>query len=504
MTNVTITENQNLGNGQGGGMMLAASQGTLDNMTITNNTAQGSHGGGIWTNNSGGDGNHSEGWTMKNSTISGNHSDWFGGGILSGWSHPNLINCTISGNTSNWGGGGIMGLGSGFSLKESMVSDNFSFGDGGGIFVWGPLDVEAPIIEDCIVTGNSTGSDGGGISLQDNVDAIITRTSIVDNHAAEYIGGIDITSTFATLNNVTVSGNTSWGGGVGLSDAYVDITNSIVWDNTGFEIWVYSGSATVTYSDIEGGFDGEGNIDADPLFTDVDNGDYTLQGNSPCKNTGTADTDGDGNEDITDYSGTAPDMGAYEFYLAVTGLQYTFENASVILDWDPIVNAGYYKIERSTDADFTTDVVPSYLQTNMHTDNDLEWDTEYFYRVAAYVSGLWADYSNVVSVTLEYVNISRANDIPTVYKVHQNHPNPFNPVTSLNYDLPEDGLVNITVYDMMGRVIKNLVNIHQNAGYKSIQWNATNNAGQPVSAGLYLYTIQANEFTQTKKMVLLK
>jgi flagellar hook assembly protein FlgD len=57
---------------------------------------------------------------------------------------------------------------------------------------------------------------------------------------------------------------------------------------------------------------------------------------------------------------------------------------------------------------------------------------------------------------------------------------------------------------MMGRVVNNLVSSQQNAGYRFTQWNATNNEGQPVSAGLYLYTIQAGEFRQTKKMVLLK
>ena len=94
--------------------------------------------------------------------------------------------------------------------------------------------------------------------------------------------------------------------------------------------------------------------------------------------------------------------------------------------------------------------------------------------------------------------------IPTMYALHQNYPNPFNPITSLQYDLPEDGLVNITIYDMMGRIVKTLVNGSQTAGYKSIQWNATNDLGQPVSAGMYIYTIQAGEFRQTRKMVLLK
>jgi hypothetical protein len=94
--------------------------------------------------------------------------------------------------------------------------------------------------------------------------------------------------------------------------------------------------------------------------------------------------------------------------------------------------------------------------------------------------------------------------LPITYKLYNAYPNPFNPRTTLHYDLPEDGFVNITIYDMMGRVVSNLVSSQQNAGYKSIQWNATNNIGEPVSAGLYLYTIQAGKFRQTKKMVLLK
>ena len=85
-----------------------------------------------------------------------------------------------------------------------------------------------------------------------------------------------------------------------------------------------------------------------------------------------------------------------------------------------------------------------------------------------------------------------------------NYPNPFNPVTKLRYDLPEDSYVRVTVYDMLGNVVNNLVNDNQNSGYKSVQWNSTNNQGQPVSAGVYLYSIEAGDFRQTKKMILLK
>ena len=93
---------------------------------------------------------------------------------------------------------------------------------------------------------------------------------------------------------------------------------------------------------------------------------------------------------------------------------------------------------------------------------------------------------------------------PNVFALHHNYPNPFNPFTTVRYDLPEDAMVNITIYNMMGRQVRTLISRHQSAGYQSVQWNATNDARSPVSAGIYLYIIQAGEFRQNKKMVLLK
>ena len=94
--------------------------------------------------------------------------------------------------------------------------------------------------------------------------------------------------------------------------------------------------------------------------------------------------------------------------------------------------------------------------------------------------------------------------IPLSFRLHQNYPNPFNPITTVRYELPEDSFVDVTVYDMLGNVVNNLINTNQSSGYKSIQWDATNNQGEPVSAGVYLYKIQAGNFVDTKKMILLK
>ena len=121
--------------------------------------------------------------------------------------------------------------------------------------------------------------------------------------------------------------------------------------------------------------------------------------------------------------------------------------------------------------------------------------------------------SNFIQTELEidYIRIyeqitleNKLNTLPLQFKNYQNFPNPFNPSTILKYDLLKDSFVDITVYDMLGNVVNNLVNKSQNSGSHSVQWDATNNQGESVSAGVYLYKIQAGEFSQTKKMILLK
>ena len=104
---------------------------------------------------------------------------------------------------------------------------------------------------------------------------------------------------------------------------------------------------------------------------------------------------------------------------------------------------------------------------------------------------------DVVSTTLE-------NNMPLEFEVYPAYPNPFNPVTTIGYYLPNKGSVNITIYDMMGREIKVLQSGIQTPGHSKVQWNATNNKGQPVSAGVYLYQINIDGTMDTKKMVLLK
>ena len=114
--------------------------------------------------------------------------------------------------------------------------------------------------------------------------------------------------------------------------------------------------------------------------------------------------------------------------------------------------------------------------------------------------------SDVRDIVIDISNALSINEnlIPEQYALHQNYPNPFNPTTILRYDLPEDIQVRIMIYDIMGREVRTLMNVNQTAGYHSISWDAKNDIGEGVSAGMYIYMIQAGEFRRTKKMILLK
>jgi hypothetical protein len=99
---------------------------------------------------------------------------------------------------------------------------------------------------------------------------------------------------------------------------------------------------------------------------------------------------------------------------------------------------------------------------------------------------------------------SEGLSLPGTYALHQNYPNPFNPETNIGYDLADESMVSLKVYDMKGTLVKTLLNENQSSGHKTVKWDGTSDLGQKVSAGLYLYRIQTDGFTSTKKMALLK
>ena len=97
-----------------------------------------------------------------------------------------------------------------------------------------------------------------------------------------------------------------------------------------------------------------------------------------------------------------------------------------------------------------------------------------------------------------------AETVPTQFSLEQNFPNPFNPSTQIVYQLPEQSQAKLQIYNILGQEIRTLVNSTQSAGRHEVTWNGRNNWGIQVPAGIYVYRLQTEKFTELKKMVLTK
>ena len=449
-----------------------------------------------------------------------------GGGIYHEWSDSlEIYDSQIIGNTASMGAGGGIAI----YLSNDVIIDNIELNNnstsspegypsgGGGVAFYR---VDNVLFENSIISNNvSNNNSGGGIFFGSEsgqasivVHATFNRLTLTNNNGLSG-GAIFCWSAILNLYNSTIAQNeasdSEWSGG-GLASHYVtepNIVNSLFYDNlpnsihNGYE----QTPVLVSYSLTQEEWSGEGNlVGINPEFSDPSNNDFSLQQSSPCIDAGTFDIDGDGSDDELFYTGLAPDLGAHEWLIqAPQDLQAYPQDSSVILSWSPIAEVQYYQLDRASDESFSENLVQSFVTTNYFTDEDMEPGIEFFYRVSGYV-GYWTNYSNTVSITIESLDLKNTNNVPNDFLIHQNYPNPFNPITTLRYNLLEESHVDVTVYDMLGNVVNNLVNANQSSGYKSIQWNATNNQGQSVSAGVYLYKIQAGNFVDTKKMILLK
>ncbi len=297
----------------------------LDGFTITSGNANGSsslqNGAGMY--NSG-----SATPTLINCTFSANTAPFLSGdgaGMYNtAGSSPTLINCTFTGNSAGGDGGGMLNHGSHPILINGMFAGNSATQDGGGIY--NTFD-SSPTLTNCAFIGNSAGEKGGGMySIVSS--PTLTGCILVGNTADEGAGIYNGPDSDLTLVACTLTANTANTSGGGMYNEYSDprITNCILWGDTPDEVVADSGNPSLSYTDIDGGWPGEGNIDADPLFVDPDGPDdvpgteddnLRLSPGSPCINTGDpgyvpepGETDLDGHARVLC---ERVDMGPYEF-----------------------------------------------------------------------------------------------------------------------------------------------------------------------------------------------
>ena len=439
--------------------------------------------------------------------------------------------------TSTFGRSPIQCVDSSPTLSYLTLRDNYTNDDGGGAIY---LVNSNSNLENLIIKDNSKGSHnyGGAGIFAENSFISINNSLIANNFSSSpphnddtLTGGIVAMNSILELDNNTFYGNSGefYGGAIHFDTSSSGIiTNSIFWENEGPE--GITGVATITYSIVQGGWDGEGNIDADPLFCNPDSGDYALATNSPCVGTG-EDGENMGAFGVGCGIQVDWDFSLSEPVIEVMGTDNVWnpgDTISVEMDFcnnTDIAHNWYPGVTIESDSSLTSLHIGHIWFYAMFADecHAISWGTiantslisDTIVEFRAYPEALncqnQPEYcingdtlTFEVPIVVQVISAEPEPFTPEEFSLRQNYPNPFNPVTTLRYDLPENGHVNITIYDMLGREVKTLINQTQDAGFKSVIWDATNDYGKPVSAGIYLYQIQAGEYISTKKMVLLK
>jgi predicted outer membrane repeat protein len=413
-----------------------------------------------------------------------------------------------------WRGGAIMCLMSNPTISNNTFTHNWAAGKGGAICC---DSLASPTISHNTIAGNSAKYGGAICCLWDSNAKIIANT-------------------------ITANSATHGGGGIYINESQPVITNSILWENTapiGQQIKVNSGpDPVVTYSDVQGGWQGEGNIDADPLFVGPQREDFILRWRSPCIDAG--------DPFLTDPDGTRSDIGAFYFDQAVLGIVEVYPHeepivippggGEIIYDGGILNRSGGdltvdiwaqafvpglsqpYRLWRYNDVTipfggriFQADLVeqvPGYVPSGDYSFviyiGDFPSsiiDSSYFYFTkegGGYTNGAmhnWLSLNGWFSGDL----LSEDSHLPSRCAVGRNHPNPFNANTTINYQLPADATVKLEVFNTLGQKIATLADGKQQAGYRSVTWNASE-----VSSGIYFYKLTAGDFTETKRMTLVK
>jgi hypothetical protein len=288
-------------------------------------------------------------------------------------------------------------------ISNNIISNNYSEGLGGGIGVW------------TIEYSSNWPSPGSIIEPQ----PVLVNNTIANNVAQDGCGLFNFDSYPLLLNNIL------W------DDLSASGSNEIFDSNINFSPYVppyhdpiNDGTVDVFYSDLQGGWEGDGNTNAEPWFVDAANDDFNLMENSPGIGWG---TDSLIVPKLDFYGNMRPH--SVDDYVDMGAIESTFEK---------------------------TPPPPTAID-------------------------------------------DMSNAIPFEFALNQNHPNPFNPTTIINYELPITNYIELTVYNTLGQKVATLVNKRQQAGLHQVEWNASE-----FSSGVYYYKIEAGKLTETRKMVYLK
>jgi parallel beta-helix repeat protein len=525
----TVRENTiefNSTNDYGGGIRLADSGTSIINNLIKSNYAN-DDGGGIFT--SGG-----PGAVISGNIIVGNANSQTGGGISCFSSANTVENNIISNNTSGYSGGGIYCSGSNTIIDGNFISGNTAGANqyGGGIYISSSYQV----ITDNVI-GYNFATYCGGVYTDNTTNLDMKGNSVAHNTALGQCGGVYLFGGSGAFYKNTIRDNSSTtSGGLHIQTGSYTMTSLIVRGNSPFQI---SGSPpTITYSDIEGGWAGIGNIDANPQFATGAQTYSDILWGSPCIDTGNP------SPLYADPDNTVSDMGACYFDqskpvrmlatpmdapIAVPAaggsfiLKLTLSNSTasqqVTAVWcditlpngniyGPVIGPIDFNSPASSNVDrLRTQNVPAVAPHGIYHYNAyavVGSDTSKSSFVFAKLGSTdgdsdsgWINTGDPFEGPAAFSTVPLSS--PEEFHLSQPYPNPFNPTTTIGFALPHAGKVLLTVYDVSGRPVATLADGYRNAGLHEITFDASH-----LASGIYIYSLETGGFTASGKMVLMK
>lgn len=412
-----------------------------------------------------------------------------GGAVAMSGGQLVLERVLVQGNQSQGGGGAISATGGSIELRNATLMDNTCLAGSGGA-------VEATgthlVLRNTRISGNTAGNIGGGVCA-------FSATGVVENcqadgNVASSVGGLFLMAAGdLQIHNNLVTGNNS--GGLLTSGSVVAEDYNNIWNNIGGD------NMSVT--------PGAHDLSLDPLFMDAAGGDFGLACHSPCIDAGREDplcVDPDGSRaDIGLLGGPAADFVAPA---AVTGLELTELSAGAIrLTWNPGSEPDLesYVIYRDSAEVFIPSQDKIHLLVQHPTDTYEETPPagNWYYLVAAVnTGGYGGGYSDKVSPS---GIISAVDDaLPKSMAIARIAPNPFNPRTTIYFDVSRAGTVRLGIYDVRGHLVRDLVSESLAPGRHDAVWDGRDRNGRTSAAGIYFVRMTAEGKALTSKMVLAK
>ncbi len=495
LVDVTFTENRG---DFGGGMYNRGADPVLTNVRFIDNAAT-AQGGGLHNeggsspeltdvlfrgnssvNNGGAMTNTTESNTQLTNVIFENNTATNHGGALrnSSNSHPVLDNVVFTGNSAGLSGGAISN-----TIASSPVLDNVEFTGNSAGRHGGALHISGnshPEFTEAVFRQNTAGATGGAIRNETNSSAAFLNAIFEDNTASEQGGGIfQRNGSRTVLVNTLLAGNTAGdqGGGIfNIENSVLELINATISENssTGFGGGILNGSEEV-----------------------ADTSSVTLRNTILWRNT----SENIGNE-IYHFSESGSSV-QFDHVLyrerdgagdVVRGGSFT--EAGSVTDDPMFVDAvaGDFRLqpgspaidEGSPETDMSVfamgeDSEPLDLDGNPRVHGDAIDLGAYEFKADDTSAG------------------NLASEQPGVFQLHQNYPNPFNPSTVIRYELPEAAPVRLEVFDLLGRRVATLVSEQQQAGAHQVIFDAGS-----ISGGVYLYRLNAGDFSQTRTMMLIR